>query len=130
MSTPQALGLAPEPFDGSSENVENFWASLETYYHLNSATYDTNSKKVTAALTFFKVGTTAGAWAQERHKAAFTLNPPDFSTWDAFQTVFANHLILAESVLESTQQMHNLCMGNQDFNSWHQEWSTHVFRHR
>jgi hypothetical protein len=108
MSTPRTLGSTPEPFDGSAENAENFWASLETYYHLNSTTYNTDEKKVTAALTFFKVGTTAGAWAQERHKTTFASNPPNFGTWNDFKAAFADHFIPAESVLESTQQMHNL----------------------
>jgi hypothetical protein len=124
----RALGSAPEAFNGKAKKAENFWASLETYYHLNENQYDTDLKKIAAALTFCQVGTSAGAWAQEQHKEAFKHSPPQFGTWRDFKKAFANHFIPAESVLESTQKMHNLHMNNREFNNWYQEWSTHATR--
>ena len=75
-----------------------------------------------------KPGTSAGAWAQEQHCLAFAKNPVTFSTWKDFKKAFTGHFIPAESVLELTQQMHNLRMGAREFNNWYQEWSTHATR--
>ena len=113
----RTLGSSPDPFDGSADKAEDFWAALETYYLLNKAMYDDDEKKVLGAITFMKPGTSAGAWAQEQHRLAFTKNPVTFGTWKDFKKAFASHFIPAESVLESTQQMHNLRMGNREFNN-------------
>ena len=64
-TTNQTLGSSPDPFDGSADKAEDFWAALETYYLLNKAMYDDDEKKVLGAITFMKLGTSAGAWAQE-----------------------------------------------------------------
>jgi hypothetical protein len=122
------LGAAPEPFDGKAENAENFWTNLEAYYHLNGGIFDTDEKKIVTALTYFKATTSAAEWARERQKAAFKTSPPNFGSWATFKTDFSAHFIPAESVLESTQKMHTMQMGNQEFNSWYQEWSTHAAR--
>ena len=127
-TTNRTLGSSPDPFDDSADKAEDFWAALETYYLLNKAMYDDNEKKVLGAITFMKPGTSAGAWAQEQHRLAFAKSPVTFGTWKDFKKTFTSHFIPAESVLESTQQMHNLRMGNREFNNWYQEWSTHATR--
>jgi hypothetical protein len=65
MATPQtkALGMPPEPYDGSAMKAENFLSALQSFYYLNGNLYSNNSKKVAAALSHFKVGTPAGEWA-------------------------------------------------------------------
>jgi retrotransposon gag protein/zinc knuckle protein len=122
------LGAAPEPFDGKAENAENFWTTLEAYYFLNEGIFNDDQKKIITALTYFKAGTSAAEWARERQKAAFVLNPTNFGTWATFKADFSAHFIPAESVLESTQKMHNMQMGSREFNEWYQEWSTHAAR--
>ena len=57
------LGLPPEPFDGKPDKAEAFWNNLENYYYLNEGAYSTESKKVSSALTHFKISTSAGEWA-------------------------------------------------------------------
>jgi hypothetical protein len=54
------LGSPPEPFDGKPDKAEAFWNNLENYYYLNEGTYTTESKKVSSALTHFKISTSAG----------------------------------------------------------------------
>ena len=127
-TTNRTLGSSPDPFDGSADKAEDFWAALETYYLLNKAMYNDDEKKVLGAITFMKPGTSAGTWTQEQHRLAFAKNPVTFGTWKDFKKTFASHFIPAELVLESTQQMHNLRMGNREFNNWYQEWSTHTTR--
>ena len=62
------LGAAPEPFDGKPEKAESFWNNLENYYYLNGDAYSNESKKVSSALTHFKIGTSAREWAQDQQK--------------------------------------------------------------
>ena len=59
------LGSPHEPFDGKTEKAEAFWNNLANYYYLNEATYTNKGKRVLAALTHFKLGTSAGEWAQD-----------------------------------------------------------------
>jgi hypothetical protein len=126
MST-RPLGAAPDPFDGKADNAENFWTALETYYHLNSGIFDTEAKKIVAALTYFKAGTSAAEWVRERQKAAFAMpGGTNFGTWAEFKKAFSDHFIPAESVLESTKIMHTMHMNQREFNNWYQEWSTHA----
>ena len=128
MST-RPLGAAPEPFDGKAENAENFWTALESYYLLNTGIFNTEHKKIMTALTYFKAGTSAAEWARERQKTAFAAaGGVDFGTWAAFKKDFSDHFIPAESILESTQKMHTMRMGNREFNDFYQEWSTHASR--
>jgi hypothetical protein len=56
---PCLLGIAPESFDGSADKAIAFWNMLENYYIMNAAIYDTKDKKISAALTHFKLGTQA-----------------------------------------------------------------------
>ncbi len=125
------LGAAPEPFDGKPEKAKAFWNNLENYFHLNILIFNTDDKKISTALTYFKVGTPAGQWAQDKQKAA--LNPVGgsavtFGVWADFKTNFRDHFIPAHTALEATNLMYTLKMGNRTFNDWYQEWSTHATR--
>ncbi|KAH9163771.1 hypothetical protein EDB89DRAFT_2078485 [Lactarius sanguifluus] len=50
------LGAAPEPFDGRPNKAEAFWNNLENYFHLNASIFDTDDKKISAALNLLQVG--------------------------------------------------------------------------
>jgi hypothetical protein len=124
MATPKILGSAPEPYDGKPEKADTFINNLGNYYFLNTTTFDTDEKKVSSALTYFKISTPAGEWAHDRQSAALSATPPDFGTWANFQTLFKAHFIPAHTELEATQYLHTNKMGNHPFNEWYQEWST------
>jgi hypothetical protein len=51
------LGIAPESFNGSTDKAIAFWNTLENYYTMNAAIYNDKDKKISAALTYFKLGT-------------------------------------------------------------------------
>jgi hypothetical protein len=106
------LGSAPEPFDGASNKAETFWTALENYYYVNHDIYSDENKCVAVALTHFKLGSTAAEWAKDRQKAALTLSPPDFGTWNELKDTFKTHFIPVDSKLLSTQSMHSLQMEN------------------
>lgn len=127
-TTGRIRGSAPEPFDGSSSKAEAFWTLLASYYYLNRDLYPTESDRIAAALTHFKLGSTAGEWAKDLQKTALALTTPDFGTWDQFKAAFKAHFIPVDSTLMSTQAMHSLRMGNRPFSEWYQEWSTHASR--
>jgi hypothetical protein len=78
MATPKILGSAPEPYDGKPEKADAFINNLGNYYFLNTTTYNTDQKKVSSALTYFKIGTPAGEWAHDRQSAALSATPPEF----------------------------------------------------
>jgi hypothetical protein len=128
MATPKILGSAPEPYDGKPEKADAFINNLGNYYFLNTTTFDTDEKKVSSALTYFKIGTPAGEWARDRQSAALSAMPPDFGTWADFQTLFKAHFVPAHTELEATQYLHTNKMGNRPFNEWYQEWSTQAER--
>jgi hypothetical protein len=54
---PHLLETAPESFDGSTDKAIAFWNTLENYYTANAAVYNDKGKKISAALTHFKLGT-------------------------------------------------------------------------
>ena len=56
----QAVGTAPEAFDGKADKAETFLTQLNNYYYLNEARFTTESRRVAATLTHFKAGTPAG----------------------------------------------------------------------
>jgi hypothetical protein len=124
MATPKILGSAPEPYDGKPEKADAFINNLGNYYFLNTTTFDTDEKKVSSALTYFKIGTPASEWARDRQSAALSATPPDFGTWADFQTLFKAHFVPAHTELEATQYLHTNKMGNRPFNEWYQEWSS------
>ena len=128
MATPKLLGTLPEPFDGTPSKAEAFWNVLANYYFLNSDVYTDESKRVSAALTHFKIGTPAGDWAQDRQKTVLAQAVPSFGTWATFKADFAKHFIPSYSALEATNDMYTNRMGNRPFNEWYQEWSTSAKR--
>ena len=129
-ANPQAkiLGAAPEPFDGKATNANAFWNNLDNYFYLNSGVFDTDNKKISTSLTYFRIGTPAGDWAQDKQKAALTLVPIDFGTWADFKASFEKHFIPAHTKLDATNAMYTSRMGARPFNEWYQEWSTHAAR--
>jgi hypothetical protein len=64
------LGAAPEPFEGKPEKAKAFWNNLENYFYLNEDVFNTDGKKISSALTYFKIGMSAGEWAQDLQKKA------------------------------------------------------------
>jgi Retrotransposon gag protein len=131
MATPTSnkpLGTSPEPFDGKASNAETFWSNLANYYYLNDGMFSDESRKVSAALTHFKLGTPAGDWARECTNEALKKTPINYGTWATFKKTFAAHFIPAELALEASTIMHSLRQRNRPFNEWYQEWSTHASR--
>ena len=124
------LGAAPEPFNGKAENANAFWNNLENYFYLNEDIFTTDNKKISTALTYFKIGTPAGDWAQDKQKTALTATPISFGTWADFRASFDKHFIPAHTKLDATNAMYTSRMGNRPFSEWYQEWSTHAARSR
>src|SRR6266436_4653988 len=127
MATPapsKMFGSAPEPFDGKPTHAQAFWHALENYYYLNGDNFPTEHKKVSSALTHFRIGTAAGEWAQDCQKAALSQTPPDFGSWTDFKTAFDKHFIPVITTDLAQQNMFDLKQGARRFNDWYQEWST------
>jgi len=101
---------------------------LENYYYLNGDNFPTEHKKVSSALTHFRIGTAAGEWAQDRQKAALSQTPPDFGSWADFKTAFEKHFIPVITTDLAQQNMFDLKQGARRFNDWYQEWSTFATR--
>src|SRR6267378_1822060 len=120
----KTFGSAPEPFDGKPIHAQAFWHALENYYYLNGDNFPTEHKKVSSALTHFRIGTAAGEWAQDRQKAALSQTPPDFGSWADFKTAFEKHFIPVITTDLAQQNMFDLKQGARQFNDWYQEWST------
>ncbi len=126
--SPKILGSAPEPYDGKPEKADAFLNNLGNYYFLNDTIFDTSAKKVSTALTYFKMGTPAGEWARDKQATALAVTPPAYGTWDNFKDEFKKHFVPAHSELEATNFMYTSRMGMRPFNEWYQEWSTHASR--
>src|SRR5882762_5344059 len=131
MATPapsKMFGSAPEPFDGKPTHAQAFWHALENYYYLNGDNFATEHKKVSSALTHFRIGTAAGEWAQDCQKAALSQTPVDFGLWADFKTAFEKHFIPVITTDLAQQNMFDLKQGARRFNDWYQEWSTFATR--
>jgi hypothetical protein len=128
MATPQtkALGMPPEPYDGSATKAENFLSTLQSYYYLNGDIYSNDSKKVAAALSHFKVGMPTGEWARDRQNAALSANRINYGTWDDFIAAFRAHFIPVQTAQQAMNMIWTLKMGNKPFHEWYQEWSTYT----
>jgi hypothetical protein len=122
------LGAAPEPFEGKPEKAEAFWNNLENYFYLNGDVFNTDGKKISSALTYFKIGTSAREWAQDLQKKALDRTPVSFRTWATFKDGFKKHFTPAHSALEATNAMYTSKMGGRPFNEWYQDWSTYASR--
>ena len=127
-AAPKSLGSPPEPYDGKPDKAEAFWSALELYFYLNSSMFADNNRKIATALMYFKVGTPAGEWAQDKQKTELAANPINFGSWAKFKKGYDTHFVPAQSQLQAVQAMHNLQMGGRTFNDWYQEWSTHASR--
>jgi hypothetical protein len=125
---PKALGTPPEPFDGAASKAETFLSALQNYYYLNEALYNTQSRRVAAALSHFKVGTAAGEWARDKQNTALTANPIDYGTWDVFIDSFKKHFIPVQTEQQAMNAIWSIKMGNRPFHEWFQEWSTYAAR--
>jgi hypothetical protein len=123
---PRAIGSVPDAFDGNPAKAKSFWNALENYYTLNDAVYVNEGQKVAAALTHFKMGTSAGDRASDRLATALGATPITYGTWAEFKTKFKEQFIPPQTQVESIQKIHNLPMGNREFNEWYQEWSMHA----
>ena len=125
---PKLIGAPPEPYDGSPQTAESFWTTLANYYYLNADSFPIDSKKVSSALTYFKLKTAAGEWAHDKQKEALARTPVDFGNWADFKTAFKKQFIPAHSRLEATNNMYTFRMGTHHFSEWYQEWSTYTSR--
>jgi len=77
---PHILGTALESYNRKGDTVIAFWNSLENYFTVNAATFDTDKKKVSSALTYFKQGTQAGDWASDCISTIHVANPVNYGT--------------------------------------------------
>src|SRR6266404_2722646 len=107
----KTFGSAPEPFDGKPTHAQAFWHALENYYYLNGDNFATEHKKVSSALTHFRIGTAAGEWAQDCQKAALSQTPVDFGSWADFKTAFEKHFIPVITTDLAQQNMFDLKQG-------------------
>jgi len=110
--TPKLLGSTPDPYDGNPTKAQAFWNTLANYYTMNDAVYNTDNKKVPAALTNFKAGTRRGDWASDRIADALAVNPTNYGTWIQFQTAFQKQFIPPQVQQEAIKGMHDTYMGN------------------
>jgi hypothetical protein len=115
---PRLLGTAPESFDGSVDKAIAFWNTLENYYTANAAVYDNEDKKISAALTHFKLGTQAGEWASDHMATALAAAPQTYGTWATFKADFKAQFIPPQTQLDAITKIHNLPMGGKEFNAW------------
>jgi len=112
---PCILGTAPKSYNGKGDTAIAFWNSLENYFTVNAATFDTDKKKVLLALTYFKQGTQAGDWASDRILTILAANPVNYGTWQAFKDAFKDQFIPLEMQNEVIQNIHNTPQRNQEF---------------
>jgi hypothetical protein len=120
---PYLLGTAPESFDGSIDKAIAFWNTLENYYTANAAIYNNEDKKISAALTHFKLGTQAEEWASDRMAAALAAAQVTYGMWATFKANFKAQFIPLQTQLDAITKIHSLPMGGREFNVWFQEWS-------
>jgi hypothetical protein len=125
---PRSIGSVPNAFDGNLAKAESFWNALENYYTLNDAVYTNEGQKVATALTHFKMGTSAGDWASDCLATTLGATPITYGTWAEFKAKFKEQFIPPQTQVESIQKIHNLPMGNREFNEWYQDWSMHARR--
>jgi hypothetical protein len=115
---PHLLGTAPESFDGSTDKAIAFWNMLKNYYTTNEAIYDTETKKIAAVLTHFKLGMQAGEWASDHMATALTAAPINYGTWATFKADFKAQFILPQTQLDAITKIHSLPIGGKEFNVW------------
>jgi len=116
---PHILGTAPEPYNGKGDMAIAFWNALKNYFTVNATTFDTDAKKVSSALTYFKQGTQAGDWASDHIATILARNPVSYGTWDDFRDAFKDQFIPLEMQNEAIQNIHNTLQRNQEFSEWY-----------
>jgi len=127
-TTAKLLGSPPEPFDGKGDKAIAFWNTLENYFNVNSGIFNTDDKKISSALTYFKAGTQAGEWASDRMAIALAKNPVSYGNWAHFKDAFKEQFVPPQTQIEAIQKMHSLHQRNREFNEWYQEWSQYARR--
>jgi hypothetical protein len=70
--------------------------------------------------------TSAEDWASNRLATALGATPVTYGTWANFKTKFKEQFIPPQIQVESIQKIHNLPIGNREFNEWYQDWSMHA----
>jgi len=125
---PHILGTAPKSYDGKGDTAIAFWNSLENYFTVNATTFNTDTKKVLSALTYFKQGTQAGDWASDHITTILAGNPVDYGTWQDFKDAFKSQFIPPELQNEVIQNIYNIPQRNREFGEWYQEWSRYARR--
>jgi hypothetical protein len=123
---PRPIRTAPDAFDRNPAKAESFWNSPENYYNINNTVYTDEGWKVVATLTHFKMGTSARDWASDCLATALGATPINYGTWADFKSKFKEQFIPPQTQVESIQKIHNLPMGNREFNEWYQDWSMHA----
>jgi len=123
---PHILGTAPKSYNGKGDTAIAFWNSLENYFTVNVATFNTDKKKVLLALTYFKQGTQAGDWASDHIATILAANPVNYGTWNDFKDAFKQQFIPPEMQNEAIQNIHNTPQRNWEFGEWYQEWSRYA----
>jgi len=118
----------PEPFSGKGDTAITFWNSLENYFTVNANVFNTDQKKVSSALTYFKQGTQAGDWASDDIATALAANPIAYGMWNAFNDSFKDQFIPLEMQNEAIQNIHNTPQRNWEFGEWYQERSKYARR--
>ena len=117
----KTIGSSPEPFNGFLMKAEALLTSLASYFFINKETYNSANKKITSALSYFKIGTPADEWAKDKQITALPLSSSNFGMWEAFCNDFKSHFIPIDTILLSIQQMHFMKIGNHSFFNWYQE---------
>jgi len=123
---PHILGTAPKSYNGKGDMAIAFWNSLENYFTVNATTFDTDTKKVLSALTYFKQGTQARDWASNHIVTILAGNPVNYRTWNNFKDAFKAQFIPLETQNEVIQSIHNIPQRNWEFGEWYQEWSRYA----
>ena len=77
----------PDNYDGSASKANAWIDSVTLYLMINIGIYDTDSRKITFALSFMKEGS-AATWASTVTKKALALFPPTLGKWDDFVKEF------------------------------------------
>jgi hypothetical protein len=93
--------MAPDAFDGNPEKAKPFWNALENYYNINDAVYTDEGQKVTAALTYFKMGTSAGDWASDCLATTLGATPINYGIWADFKNKFKEQFTPPQMQVES-----------------------------
>ena len=83
----------PATFSGKAEDAQYWLGSVYAYIALNSHIYDSDTKKITFALSFCKEGA-AKSWALGCYKAAMKEDGTfTFATWKSFCEDFSKAFI-------------------------------------